>query len=503
MSSLDQTASLTRPHVDGDLPGPRSAELLARQRRWESNARTYPRHLPIAIADASGCFVRDADGNVFIDFLNGAGVLSLGHSHPELIRVASEQLNRLTHGLDFPTPAKDAFIEAQLSMLPESMRSRMKIHFCGPTGANAIDAAIKLCKTATGRGDIVSFQGGFHGSSHAAMAVTGLVEQKEPIANGMPGVHFFPYSYCGRCPVGLTPDTCSINCVTYLERCLHDPNGGLPLPAAVLLELVQGEGGVVPARREFVWRVRALTEELGVPLIVDEVQTGCGRTGTWFAFEQYDIVPDVIVASKALSGIGAPVAVILYNEQLDVWAPGAHTGTFRGNQLAFAAGAEAIRIMRRDDVLANVGQRGEQIADRLVKLQVHPGVREIRGLGLMWGVELADSPDGRSAGTLAREVQAYALRQGLIVEVGGRDDCVIRMLPALNVSADVVDIACSLLIDAIEKICEPRESLLAAQPPRVRVDLSAPFHPDPRMDPRLREYGAVAPSGTAADADGR
>ena len=321
MSLLDLRVPLTGPHVKGDLPGPRSAELLARQRRRESNARTYPRHLPFAPAEASGSFVRDVDGNVFIDFLAGAGVLSLGHSHPELVRVAAEQLERHTHGLDFPTPAKDDFVDAQLSMLPQGLRDRMKLHFCGPAGANAVDAAIKLCKTATGRGDVISFQGGFHGSSHAAMAVTGLVDQKRPVPNGVPGIHFFPYSYCGRCALALTPDTCAVNCIAYLERSLQDPNGGVPLPAAVILEPVQGEGGVVPARREFVQRARALTRELGIPLIVDEVQSGCGRTGTWFAFEQYDIEPDVIVASKALSGIGTPVAIIIYDERLDVWAP--------------------------------------------------------------------------------------------------------------------------------------------------------------------------------------
>jgi 4-aminobutyrate aminotransferase-like enzyme len=214
------------------------------------------------------------------------------------------QLARLTQGLDLPTPAKDAFTEAQLSMLPENLRGRMKVHFCAPTGSDAVDAAIKLCKTATGRRDVVSFQGGFHGSTHGAMAVTGLIVQKEPIANGVPGVHFFPYSYCARCPLGLAPSTCDTNCVAYLEQSLRDGNGGVPLPAAVIMELVQGEGGVVPVREEFARRVRALTRELGIPLIVDEVQTGCGRTGTWFAFEQYGIEPDVIVASKALSGIG-------------------------------------------------------------------------------------------------------------------------------------------------------------------------------------------------------
>ncbi len=445
--------TMTGPHVSGPLPGPCSAELLARQARWESNARTYPRHLPIAIDEAAGCLVRDVDGNVFIDFLAGAGVLSLGHNHPELVHVVAKQLSKHTHGLDFPTPAKDAFTQAQLSMLPPAMRDRMKIHFCGPTGANAVDAALKLCKIATGRGDIVSFQGGFHGSSHAAMAVTGLVDQKGPVPNGVPGVHFFPFSYCSRCPLGLDPSTCATSCATYLERSLKDSNGGIPLPAAVILELVQGEGGVIPATLEFARRVREVTRELDIPLIVDEVQTGCGRTGTWFAFEQYGIEPDVIIASKALSGIGAPVAIIIYDEKLDVWAPGAHTGTFRGNQLAFAAGTEAVRITRRDDVLGNVRRRGAQVEKLLAPLQSLPWVWEVRGRGLMWGIELADPVSGQPAGNLAREVQARALRRGLIVECGGRDDCVVRMLPPLNVSADVIDTACGILVSVIRELC--------------------------------------------------
>ncbi|WP_432096551.1 aspartate aminotransferase family protein [Streptomyces sp. bgisy100] len=440
----------TGPHIGTDVPGPRSAELLARQERRESNARVYPRHLPIAIEEGFGSFVRDLDGNVFIDFLGGAGVLSLGHNHPELVRAVTGQLGRFTHGLDFPTPAKDAFTEAQLSMLPTPLRDRMKLHFCGPTGANAVEAAVKLCKTATGRGDIVAFQGGFHGGTHAAMALSGTVAQKRPVANGMPGVHFFPYSYCTRCPLGLSPDTCETNCVGYLERSLTDGLSGIPLPAAVVLELVQGEGGVVPAGPDFVRRVRALTRDLGIPLVVDEVQTGGGRTGTWFAFESYGIEPDVVLASKSLSGVGAPVALMLYDRRLDVWAPGAHTGTFRGNQLAFASGTEAIRIFRRDDVLGNVRRRGEQVEDRLAPLRSHPWVHEIRGRGLMWGIELAEPRVARPAGDLAARVQEHALRHGLIVELGGRDDCVVRMLPPLNVTPDVIDTACAILTDAIE-----------------------------------------------------
>ncbi len=449
MTHTPTTRPALAPRVDCDLPGPRSAEFLEHQRQWESSARAYPRNLPIAIAGGEGDYLWDMDGNVFIDFLAGAGVLSLGHNHPELVHAATEQLHVLTHGLDFPTPAKREFVDAQLSMLPPDLRSRMRMHFCGPGGANAVDAAIKLCKTVTGRGDLVSFQGGFHGSSHAAMALTGLVAQKRPIANGVPGVHFFPYSYCARCPVGLSPDSCETNCVGLLERSLRDPNGGIPLPAAVILELVQGEGGVIPADRDFVRRVRALTAELDIPLVVDEVQTGCGRTGTWFAFEHYDIEPDVIIASKALSGMGLPVAVIFYDQRLDGWAPGAHTGTFRGNQAAFAAGTAAVHVVRRDDVLGNVRHRGRQLEGRLGALRGHPWVREVRGLGLMWGIELADPRDGRPASGYARAVQAYALRRGLIIELGGRDDSVIRLMPPLTVTAEVIDLAATILLDAI------------------------------------------------------
>jgi diaminobutyrate-2-oxoglutarate transaminase len=449
MTSLATTA---RPHVTGPLPGPRSAELLARQEQRESNARVYPRHFPFAVAEASGSFIRDLDGNVFLDFLAGAGVLSFGHNHPELVAAATEQMGLFTHGLDMPTPAKDAFTTAQLSMLPAGMRDHVKIQFCGPTGANAVDAAIKLAKTATGRGDIVAFSGGFHGTTHAGMALTGNVSMKRPIANGMPGVHFFPFS-SGGVPNGVDAATWDTTAVALLEQALTDPNGGIALPAAVIMEMVQGEGGVNPASIEFAQRVRRLTRELDIPLIVDEVQTGCGRTGTWFAFEQYNIEPDIIVASKALSGMGLPVAIIIYHERLDVWAPGAHTGTFRGNQLAFAAGTKAVELIHRDHILANVRARGTQVESRLATLADTPAVVEVRGRGLMWGIELAAPGDGRTAGELAERVQALALRAGLILELGGRDDRVVRMLPPLNVTERVVDVALSILITAIEDAC--------------------------------------------------
>jgi len=443
-------AVLTEPVIRTPVPGPRSARLLDRQDTYESNARTYPRRLPIAIRRAQGSFVEDLDGNVFIDFLTGAGVMSLGHGHPEVVAAAERQLPVLVHGLDFPTEIKDEFVEFQLSQLPAEMRERTKIHFCGPTGANAVDAALKLCKTATGRAEIVAFQGSFHGSTHSAMSITGSVSQRAPVANGMPGVHFFPYPYALRCSLQGDRDSVGSRCLEYLERSLTDPLGGVCLPAAVILEIVQGEGGVIPAPTDFVQGVRRLTLELGIPMIVDEVQSGCGRTGTWFAFEQHGIIPDVIVASKALSGLGTPVAIILYNKDLDVWHPGAHTGTFRGNQLAFAAGVAAGRVFERDGILENVRTLGDlALADLERLVQEHEIAGEARGCGLMLGLELIDPTTGAPNGEAAVALQRAVLGRGLIVELGGREDAVVRLLPPLNVSRETLNRALEILRDGL------------------------------------------------------
>jgi diaminobutyrate-2-oxoglutarate transaminase len=442
-----------RPWVRGPLPGPQSARLLARQAARESNARTYPRRLPVAVARAQGSYVEDLDGNVFIDFLNGAGTLALGHSHPELLAAAHEQLDLFQHGLDFPTEIRDEFTAAQLSMLPAAMRDRTKIAFCGPTGANAIEAALKLCKTATGRSEIISFQGAYHGGSAGAMAVSGLVAQKQRVAGQMPGVHFFPFPYTFRSPLGGDPADLGRRCAEYLERSLRDPVGGVPLPAAVIVEVIQGEGGVIPADTEFIQGVRSLTRGLGIPLIVDEVQSGIGRSGTWFAFEQHGIIPDVIVASKAVGGIGMPVSIILYDESLDAWDAGAHTGTFRGNQLAFAAGAALVRIIRRDGILEHVRQQGIKALAALRSLaDEFAVVGEARGRGLMLGIELVDPASGAPNALAAAAVQRAALERGLIVEVGGREDAVVRLLPALNISPRTLAEALTILRDAVAQI---------------------------------------------------
>lgn len=444
------------------LPGRESAKLLGRQRDLESSAVSYPRRLPIAIRSANGSYIEDPDGNIFIDFLTGAGVLPLGHSHPEVLEAAKAQMEHFCHGLDFPTEVKDRFMRAQLSMLPDDIRDEMKVHFCGPTGADAVEAALKLCKLYTKADEVVSFQGAYHGCTHAAMSVTGLRSMKEHVGNRMPGVHFFPYSYCHRCPLGLARSECDINCAAYLEKALGDSNSGLGRIAAVLMELVQGEGGVIQADKAFVRRIRDVTAKLNIPLIVDEIQTGCGRTGTWYAFEQFEIAPDIVITSKGLSGMGAPVALMFYNKKMDVWSPGAHIGTFRGNQVAFAAGLATIDVIKREGVLHNVLERGKQLMNGLDEIKRSSKVvADVRGIGLMLGIEISDPATGLHSGQLAREVQAAALRHGLILEVGGRDDAVVRMLPPLNVSAATADEALSILRSAVaeaEMACGSRRA---------------------------------------------
>lgn len=438
------------------IPGAESRRLLAEQAAVESSARAYPRLTPIAIRSGEGAYLTDADGNVFLDFLTGAGVLLLGHNPPELVRAAHAQIAVSIHGLDFPSPAKQDFTREILRMLPDGMRGKMKIHFCGPTGADGVEAAIKLCKTFTARSNVVSFHGGFHGSTQSTLALTGLRLPKERLGN-LPSASFFPYSYCHTCPLGLHPESCAVNCVQYLENMLNDPNGGIPLPAAVILEMVQGEGGVIPARPEFVRRIREITTVLDVPLVIDEVQTGCGRTGTWCAFEQYDIDPDVVVLSKGIGG-GHPASVILYHERLDGWKPAAHTGTFRGNQLAFVAGAAQIRLMEREDILGNVRKVGAYLQDGLKQLRDRFSfMADVRGLGLMIGAEFA--PLGMlSAGEVVDHVRMAALQRGLIFEAAGRNGCVARLLPPLNLTREQADEALGILAAAISEVAESAES---------------------------------------------
>ncbi|BBP83104.1 MULTISPECIES: aspartate aminotransferase family protein [unclassified Pseudomonas] len=423
--------------------------LLARQKQQESNARSYPRRIPLALKRARGLYVEDVEGRTFIDCLAGAGTLALGHNHPVVIdairQVLADELP--LHTLDLTTPVKDQFVQDLFGLLPEDLAREAKIQFCGPTGTDAVEAALKLVRTATGRSTILSFQGGYHGMSQGALGLMGNLGPKKALGAVLGnGVQFAPYPYAYRCPFGLGGEAGVRANLHYLENLLSDPEAGVLLPAAVIVEAVQGEGGVVPADIEWLRGLRRITEKAGVALIVDEIQSGFGRTGRMFAFEHAGIVPDVVVLSKAIGG-SLPLAVMVYREWLDVWGPGAHAGTFRGNQMAMAAGSAVLRYLKDHDIPAHAAAMGERLAGHLRELQRdYPQLGDIRGRGLMLGVELVDPSGPRDAlghpptfSALASRLQAQCLKRGLIIELGGRHGSVVRFLPPLIITAEQVD----------------------------------------------------------------
>jgi diaminobutyrate-2-oxoglutarate transaminase len=425
----------------------RAEELLRRQAERESAARTYPRRLPLAIGRARGAEVWDVDGRRWLDFFAGAGTMALGHGHPRVVEVVKAQLDQLVHGLDLPTPARDDFVTELLGTLPPALRGRMKVHVCAPTGSDAVEAAIKLCKRATGRSAVIAFSGGYHGTSAGALAVSSNGALKARLPSLMPDAHFSPYAFCRRCPLALERPACRTACAAAFESLLADDRSGVPRPAAAILEPVQGEGGSVVPDPSFVQRVRAATARAGVPLVADEIQAGLGRTGRWWSFEHFDVAPDVILSSKALGGIGLPIAAMLYRAELDVWEPGTHIGTFRGHQLALAAGAAAIRVMREEGVLENARARGAELLDGLAGLR-SPLLGEARGLGLMLGVDVVDE-DGAPDGAAADALRAACFERGLLVELGGREDATLRLLPPLVITAGQAREALAIVADAI------------------------------------------------------
>jgi diaminobutyrate-2-oxoglutarate transaminase len=425
-----------------------SNALLERQSARESNARSYPRRIPLALRRAAGIYVEDVEGRVFIDCLAGAGTLALGHNHPVVIaaieQVLKDGLPLLT--LDLTTPVKDRFMQDLFDTLPSELARDAKVQFCGPTGADAVEAALKLVKTATGRGTLLAFHGAYHGMTQGALNLMGSLSPKRPLQGVLQGAQFLPFPYDYRCPFGLRGDAGVQAGLAYIGTVLDDPESGVPAPAGMIFEVIQGEGGVIPAPDEWVRGVRKLTTQANVPMIVDEVQTGFGRTGRMFAFEHAGITPDVVTLSKAIGG-SLPLSVVIYKKELDTWLPGAHAGTFRGNQMAMAAGSATLRFIRAEGLPEQAHAMGALLVRKLRQLQnEYSQLGDVRGRGLMIGVEIVDpdaGPDShgrpKANPALASRIQRACLERGLILELGGRHGSVVRLLPPLIINERQID----------------------------------------------------------------
>jgi len=424
--------------------------MLQLQDERESNARSYPRRLPIAVRAARGALVEDVDGNTFLDFLCGAGVAIIGHNHPKVVKAIKSQLDHVSNALDFVTPIKEALTTELLSTLPPHLQGRMKVHFCGPTGSDAVEAAVKLCKYCTRRHGVVAFQGSYHGMSGVATSLSSEKALKEVIPPPARDTHFVPYPYLYRCPPFLSADLYVRSCTEYFSSLFTDTHSGTATPAAVIIEPIQGEGGTVIAPKAFLTEVRRITADNNVPLIVDEIQSGMGRTGKWFAFEHQQIAPDVITLSKGLGG-GLPLSVILYRKEMDVWPPGTHIGTFRGCQLSMAAGLATLRVIKEENLLDNAVEMGDVLVAQLRALQSQfPCIGDVRGLGMMAGMEIVKDRTTREPWPeMAQRIQRESLQGGLMVELGGRKDSVVRFLPPINIKPVQIEWAYDILEKAL------------------------------------------------------
>ncbi|EGR0802960.1 pyridoxal phosphate-dependent class III aminotransferase [Vibrio sp. 2026] len=433
-------------------------QVLIDQAEHESEVRSYPRRLPIAIKQAFGCLVEDTRGQIFLDCLAGAGTLALGYNHPEINQALKEQLDSGLpyQTLDIATSAKTTFIQSVKSFLPQELSENSVIQFCGPSGADAVEAAIKLAKQTTGRNTMFAFRGAYHGMTNGTMGMMGNLGTKARRTGLMSDVHFMPFPYNLRCPFGLGGDEGAKASIRYIDRLLNDDESGIMKPAAIIVEPVQGEGGVVPAPAFWLRELRRICDEHGILLIFDEIQCGVGKTGYNFAFEESGIVPDILCLSKAIGG-GLPMSLLVINKQHDTWKPGEHTGTFRGNQLAMVSGAKALEIIQRDNLVEHANVAGQYLRYGLESIQKRVNcIAEVRGKGLMLGVEIK-TPNGelnkfgepQADSELTLSIQRAALERGLIVEKGGREGAVIRFLPPLIISFEQIDFALRVFEDAI------------------------------------------------------
>lgn len=457
--------------MPGELRNPteatESVAYLERQAQSESNARSYPRKLPFALQKAKGIYLKDVDGQVYYDCLSGAGALALGHNHDVVQDAIREQLenNLPMLTLDITTPVKEAFVAEIMNCLPKEFAENAKIQFCGPSGSDAVEAAIKLVKMATGRRGMMSFQGGYHGMTNGSLSLMGNLGAKKNIPGLMSDVSVLPYPYLYRHPILNMADTDGEFSSQYIENLLTDDESGVPKPAGIILEAIQGEGGKIPAPVKWLQEIRRITAEQDIPLIIDEVQTGFGRSGKMFAFEYAGIIPDVVILSKALGG-SLPMAVVVYNKKYDTWGPGSHAGTFRGNQLGMATGLATLKYIRENNLVENARKMGEIFFERLIGIQAETNcIGDIRGKGLMIGVEIVNYKSGllqhgkpERFEKLSRRIQYECFCRGLVIEIGGRQTSVLRFMPPLIITEAQVNDICNIFKEAVlaaEAVCLP------------------------------------------------
>lgn len=415
--------------------------------RRESGVRSYSRSLPREFSKAEDVWLHDVNGGRYLDFLSGCSSLNYGHNHPVLKRALLDYIESdgIAHGLDLHTPAKEEFLEALEEVILKPRGLDYRAMFTGPTGTNAVEAAIKLARKVTGRELVIAFTNGFHGMSLGALACTGNAAKRGGAGVPLSHVAHEPFDgYYG-------PD---IDTAALLEQRLSDPSSGLDAPAAILVETVQGEGGLNAASPEWLRAVASIARKHGALLIIDDIQAGCGRAGTFFSFEDMGFTPDIVTLAKSLSGMGLPFALTLFRPELDVWSPGEHNGTFRGNNHAFVTAAAALRHFWGDDTFQkDIARRGALLEERLDRIAEEHGL-STRGRGMMRGIDVG-------SGETASAITEACFEQGLIIETSGAHDEIIKVLAPLVIDDAVFSTGLGIVEQSIRKELSPALSAAA------------------------------------------
>ena len=409
--------------------------------RLESEVRGYIRSFPVVFSKAKGSLLFDEEGRQYIDLFAGAGTLNYGHNNPVLKQPLLDyvQADGVVHGLDMATSAKKDFLEAFERLILKPRGMKYTLQFTGPTGTNAVEAALKLARRVKQRPNIVSFTHGFHGVSAGSLSATANAKYREAAGVSLGNTTFIPYDgYFG-------PD---VDTMAYFERMLEDRSSGMDTPAAVIVETVQGEGGVNVATLRWLQELQRLCRRHDMLLIVDDIQVGCGRTGTFFSFESAGIQPDIVTLSKSLSGFGLPMAMVLIKPELDIWKPGEHNGTFRGNNLAFVTAQQALEHYWSDGAFTREVQAKETLVRDWLENMVHSHPEadlSVRGRGLIQG--LVSGVPG-----LANKIAAQAFKGGVVIETSGANDEVLKLLPALTIEEDLLRQALEVLDRAVAEV---------------------------------------------------
>lgn len=393
----------------------------------ESEVRSYCRAFPVVFDRSAGCHMYDENGKEYLDFFAGAGALNYGHNNPYIIGKMVEYLQHggILHALDMHTVAKRTFLTDFENRILKPRGLDYKVMFPAPTGTNAVESAFKLARKVKGRQTIFAFQGAFHGMSLGALAATSHNYPRAASGTPLLGITFMPFPY------GFNK---SFDTIGYIENVITDDHSGSELPAAIVVETVQAEGGIIPVDVEWLRRLRELCDRHDILLIVDDIQIGCGRTGEFFSFEKAGIVPDMVTLSKSIGGIGLPMSLLLMKPELDIWGPAEHNGTFRGNQLAFVAADAALDVLENTDLLSHVKEM-ERVLVNYVEKNILPldSRIEYRGRGLIYGIDFtALDPSGK----LAAKISRRCFENGLIIERSGRNDTVLKILPPLVITEE-------------------------------------------------------------------